>query len=178
MSIGTAEDVAVTLPALNTEINVMYNPPLPIPLNVRTDCKNCAKRKDELQRMAKVNRMLKQQLKRNNHRSRHIHNLKQALQRKAKNESNLRSKIRDIKLKTKKTAKVRNSQVAHSSSLLKYFNKYKKLLSVHKGCKITQRRLQRKITDLEKMVQNIELSNEELLYQLSASIKYHQDQKR
>ena len=87
MSIDTAEDVAVTLPALNTEINVVYNPPLvplPIPLNVRTDCKNCAKRKDELQRMAKVNRMLKQQLKRNNHRSRHIHNLKQALQWKAK----------------------------------------------------------------------------------------------
>ena len=68
--------------------------------------------------MAEVNRMLKQQLKRNNHRSRHIHNLKQALQRKAKR--------RDIKLK--KTAKVRNSQVAHSitSNLLKYFNKYKK----------------------------------------------------
>ena len=91
VSIDTAEDVAVTLPALNTEINVMYNPPLPIPLNVRTDCKNCAKRKDELQGMAKVNRMLKQQLKRKNH------NLKQALQRKAKIESNLRSKIRDIK---------------------------------------------------------------------------------
>ena len=72
----------------------MYNPPLPIPLNVRTDCENCAKRKDELQRMAKVNRMLKQQLKR---------------------------KIRDIKLKTKKTAKVRNSQVAHSSSVLKCY---------------------------------------------------------
>ena len=101
----------------------MYNPPLPIPLNVRTDCKNCAKRKDELQRMAKVNRMLKQQLKRKNH------NLKQTLQRKAKIESNLRSKIRDIKLKTKKTAKIRNSQVAHSSSSLKYFNKYKKLQS-------------------------------------------------
>ena len=30
----------------------MGNPPLPIPLHVRTDCKNCAKRKDELQRMA------------------------------------------------------------------------------------------------------------------------------
>ena len=55
MSIDTAEDVAVPLPVLNTEINVMCNPPLPIPLNVRTDCKNCAKRKDELQRMAKVN---------------------------------------------------------------------------------------------------------------------------
>ena len=47
--------------------------------------------------MAKVNCMLKQQLKMNNHRSRHIHNLKQALQRKAKIESNLCSKIRDIK---------------------------------------------------------------------------------
>ena len=82
--------------------------------------------------MAKVNRMLKQQLKMNNHRSRHIHNLK------AKIESNLRSKIRDIKLQIKKTAKVRNSQVAHTSSLLKYFNKYKKLLYVHKGCKITE----------------------------------------
>ena len=99
VSIDTAEDVAVPLPVLNTEINVMCNPPLPIPLHVRTDCKNCAKRKDELQRMAKVNRMLKQQLKMNNHRSRHIHNLKQALQRKAKIESNLRSKIRGIKLK-------------------------------------------------------------------------------
>ena len=119
MSIDTAEDVAVPLPVLNTEINVMCNPPLPIPLHVRTDCKNFAKRKDELQpRMAKVNRMLKQQLKMNNHRSRHIHNLKQALQRKAKIESNLRSKIRGIKLK--KTAKVRNSQVAHTTSLLKY----------------------------------------------------------
>ena len=54
MSIDTAEDIAVPLPVLNTEINVMCNPPLPtcIPLNVRTDCKNCAKRKDELQRMA------------------------------------------------------------------------------------------------------------------------------
>ena len=82
--IDTAEDVAVPLPVLNTEINVTCNPPLPIPLNVRTDCRNCAKRKDELQRMAKVNRMLKQQLKMNNHRSRHINNLKQALQRKAK----------------------------------------------------------------------------------------------
>ena len=58
VSIDTAEHVTAALPALNTEINVMYNPPLPIPLNVRTDCKNCAKRKDELQRMAKVNRML------------------------------------------------------------------------------------------------------------------------
>ena len=85
--------------------------------------------------MAKVNRMLKQQLKMNNHRSRHIHNLKQ---RKAKIKSNLRSKIRDIKIQIKKTAKVRNSQVAHTSSLLKYFNKYKKLLYVHKGCKITE----------------------------------------
>ena len=74
-------------------------------------------------------------------------------------------KIRDLKLKIKKAAKLRNSQVAHTSSLLKYFNKYKKLLSVHKGCKITLRRLQSKITDLEKVVQNIELSNEELLYQ-------------
>ena len=73
----TAEDVAVPLPVLNTENN---NPHLPIPLHVKTDCKNCAKRKDELQRMAKVNHMLKQQLKMNNHRSRHIHNLKQALQ--------------------------------------------------------------------------------------------------
>ena len=80
VSIDTAEDVAVPLPVLNTEINVMCNPLLPIPLHVRTDCKNCAKRKDELQRMAKVNHMLKQQLKMNNHRSRHIHNLKQALQ--------------------------------------------------------------------------------------------------
>ena len=80
VSIDTAEDVAVPLPVLNTEINVMRNPPLPIPLHVRTDCKNCAKRKDELQRMAKVNHVLKQQLKMNNHRSRHIHNLKQALQ--------------------------------------------------------------------------------------------------
>ena len=62
MSIDTAEDVAAPLPVLNTEINVMCNPPLPIPLHVRTNCKNCAKRKDELQRMAKVNRMLKQQL--------------------------------------------------------------------------------------------------------------------
>ena len=62
VSIDTAdhEDVAVSLPVLNTEINiVMCNPPLHFPLNVRTDCKNCAKRKDELQRMAKVNRMLK-----------------------------------------------------------------------------------------------------------------------
>ena len=69
--------------------------------------------------------------------------------------------------------------MAHTSSLLKYFNKYKKLLYVHKGCKITQRRLQSKITDLEKMVQNIELSNEELLYQLSASniIKTRKDSK-
>ena len=50
-SIDTAEDVAVPLPVLNTEVNVMCNPPLPIPLHVRTDCKNCAKRKDELQRM-------------------------------------------------------------------------------------------------------------------------------
>ena len=40
MSIDTAEDVAVPLPVLNTEINVMCNPSLPIPLNVRTDCKN------------------------------------------------------------------------------------------------------------------------------------------
>ena len=49
VSIDTAEDVAVTLPVLNTEtINVMCNPPLPIPLNVRTDCKKCAKWKDEL----------------------------------------------------------------------------------------------------------------------------------
>ena len=176
MSIDTAEDVAVPLPVLNTEINVMCNPPFPIPLHVRTDCKNCAKRMDELQRMAKVNRMLKQQLKMNNHRSRHIRNLKQ---RKAKIESNFRSKIRDIKLQVKKTAKVRNSQVAHISSLLKYFNKYKKLLYVHKGCKITQRRLQSKITDLEKMIQSIELSNEELLYQLSASniIKTRKDSK-
>ena len=87
MSFDTVEDVAVTLPVLITEINVMCNPPLPIPLNVTTDCKKCAKRRDELQRMAKVNRMLKQQLKMNNHRSRHIHNLKQALQRKAKIES-------------------------------------------------------------------------------------------
>ena len=45
--------------------------------------------------MAEVNHMLKQHLKMN----RHLHNLKQALQRKAKIESNLRSKIRDIKLK-------------------------------------------------------------------------------
>ena len=56
VSIDTAEDVAVPLPVLNTEINVcaihLY---LSVPLNVRTDCKNCAKRKDELQRMAKVN---------------------------------------------------------------------------------------------------------------------------
>ena len=84
----------------------MYNPPLPIPLNVRTDCKNCAKRKDELQRMAKVNRMLKQQLKRKNH------NLKQTLQRKAKIESNLPSKIRDIKLKTKKTEEIHKWHIA------------------------------------------------------------------
>ena len=47
-SIDTAEDVAVPLPVWI----VMCNPPLPIPLHVRTDCKNCAKRKDELQRMA------------------------------------------------------------------------------------------------------------------------------
>ena len=39
MSCDTAEDVAVNLPVLNTEINVMCNPSLPIPLNVRTDCK-------------------------------------------------------------------------------------------------------------------------------------------
>ena len=84
MSIDTAEDVAVPLPVLNTAINVMCNPPLPIPLNVITGCKKCAKRKDELQRMAEVNHMLKQQLKMNDHRSRHLHNLKQALQRKAK----------------------------------------------------------------------------------------------
>ena len=58
MSIDTSEDVVVLLPVLNTGIDVMCNPPLPIPLHVRTDCKNCAKRKDELQRMAKVNRML------------------------------------------------------------------------------------------------------------------------
>ena len=88
----------IPLPVLNTKINATCNPPLPIPLHVRTDSKNCAKRKDELQRMAKVNRMLKQQLKMNKHRRRHIHNLKQALQRKAKIESNLHSKIRDIKL--------------------------------------------------------------------------------
>ena len=56
--------------------------------------------------MAKGNQMLKQQLKMNNYRSKHIHNLKQALQRKAKIESNLRSKVRDIKLKNKKTAAV------------------------------------------------------------------------
>ena len=67
-------------------------------LNVRTDCKICAKKKDELQRMAKVNRMLKQQLKMNNHRCRHLRNLKRALQRKAKIESDLHSKIRDLKL--------------------------------------------------------------------------------
>ena len=69
--------------------------------------------------------------------------------------------------------------MTHTSSLLKYFNKYKKLLYVHKGCKITQRRLQNKITDLEKIVQSIELSNEELLYQLSASniIKTRKDSK-
>ena len=36
-STDTAEDVAVPLPVLNTEINVMCNPPLPIPL---TSCKN------------------------------------------------------------------------------------------------------------------------------------------
>ena len=66
--------------------------------------------------MAKVNHMLKQQLKMNNHRSRHIHNLKQALQGRLKLNP-LRSTIRDIKLKIKKTAKVRNSQVAHTSSL-------------------------------------------------------------
>ena len=36
-SIDTAEDVAVPLPVLNTEINVMCNPPLSIPL---TSCKN------------------------------------------------------------------------------------------------------------------------------------------
>ena len=47
--------------------------------------------------MAKVNRMLKQQLKMNNHRSRHI--------QKAKIESNLRSKIR-IKFKIKKNKKL------------------------------------------------------------------------
>ena len=35
VSIDTAEDVAVPLPVLNTEINVMCNPPLPIPLHVR-----------------------------------------------------------------------------------------------------------------------------------------------
>ena len=34
-SFDTAEDVAVTLPVLNTEINVMCNPPLPIPLHVK-----------------------------------------------------------------------------------------------------------------------------------------------
>ena len=45
MSIDTSEDVVVPLPVLNTEIDVMCNPPLPIPLHVRTDCKNCAKRK-------------------------------------------------------------------------------------------------------------------------------------
>ena len=71
----------------------MRNSPLRIPLIVRTDSKNCAKRKNELQRIAKVNRMPKQQLKMNNHKSRHIRNLKQALQLKAKIESNLRSKI-------------------------------------------------------------------------------------
>ena len=34
VSINTAEDVAVPLPVLNTEINVMCNPPLSIPLHV------------------------------------------------------------------------------------------------------------------------------------------------
>ena len=68
MSVDTAENVAVPLSVLNTEINIMCNPLLSIPLNVRTDLKNCAKGKDELQRMAKV----KQQLKMNNHRCRHI----------------------------------------------------------------------------------------------------------
>ena len=90
VSIGTAEDVAVPLPVLNTEINVMCNPPERILINLRIDCKNCAKRKDELQRMAKVNRMFKQQLKTNNHNSRHICNFKQALQLKAKIESNVK----------------------------------------------------------------------------------------
>ena len=37
VSIDTAEDVAVPLPVLNTEINVMCIPALPIPLHVRTD---------------------------------------------------------------------------------------------------------------------------------------------
>ena len=164
VSINTAENAAASLPVLNTEINILCDPPLSIPL--RNYCENCAKTKDELQRMVKANRMLKQQLKMNNHRYRHLRSLKQALQRKEKIESNLCSKLRDLK-----KAKLRNSQVVHTSSLSKYVKKYKKLLTVHKQCKITQRRLQRKITDLEIMVEKLKLSNEELLCQLSDSKK-------
>ena len=66
MSIDTADNVAVPLPVLNTEIDihVRCHPPFSILHNdIRTDSKNCAKKKDELQRMANVNCMLKQQLK-------------------------------------------------------------------------------------------------------------------
>ena len=46
-SIDTSEVVAVPLPVLNTEINVMCNARFVFHFNVRTDCKNCAKRRDE-----------------------------------------------------------------------------------------------------------------------------------
>ena len=49
MSIDTADYIAVPLPVLNTEINIRCNPPFSILHNgIRTDCKNCAKWKDEL----------------------------------------------------------------------------------------------------------------------------------
>ena len=48
MSIVRAETVAVPLPVLNTEIDVRCNPLFSILHNVRTDYKNCAKKKDEL----------------------------------------------------------------------------------------------------------------------------------
>ena len=77
VSIDTAENVAVPLPVLNTEIDIRCNPPFSILHNdIRTDCKNCAKKKDELQRMAKVNPMLKRQLKMNNHGCRHLRKAK------------------------------------------------------------------------------------------------------
>ena len=53
----------------------------------------------------------------------------------------------------KKTAKLIRKFT--SGTYQQFIEIYKKLLSVHKGCKITQRRLQSKITDLENVVQNI-----------------------
>ena len=68
VSMDTAEIAAVPLPVLNTEINIRCDSPLSIPL--RTACmivRIVLKGKDELQRMTKANRTLKQQLKMNNH---------------------------------------------------------------------------------------------------------------